>query len=120
MSELQPEGDDDLNIDEEAPVKGMSIADQQMVEIICSLSTNPKIIIMDEPTSVLTPSEAKKLFGIVEKLKEQGKAIVFISHRLDEVKIIASRITILRDGNKICERMVKNTTKELMVQLMIG
>jgi len=110
----------DLNINEKAPVKGMSIADQQMVEIICSLSTNAKIIIMDEPTSVLTPSEVKKLFGIIEKLKEQGKAIVFISHILDEVKIIADRITILRDGNKICERMVKNTTKELMIQLMIG
>ncbi|MBA7541945.1 Ribose import ATP-binding protein RbsA [subsurface metagenome] len=110
----------DLNIDEKAPVKGMSVADQQMIEIICALSTNAKIIIMDEPTAVLTLGEVKILFSIIEKLKEQGKAIVFISHRLDEVKIIASRITVLRDGNKVCERMVENTTRDLMVQLMVG
>lgn len=110
----------DLNIDEKAPVKGMSIADQQMIEIVCSLSTNAKVIIMDEPSAVLTLSEIKILFSIIEKLKEQGKAIVFISHRLDEVKIIANRITVLRDGNKVCERMVENTTRDLMVQLMIG
>jgi ABC-type sugar transport system ATPase subunit len=103
-----------LNIDERAPVKGMSIADQQMVEITCALSTNAKIIIMDEPTAVLTTDEVKILFSIIEKLKEQGKAIVFISHRLNEVKIIASRITVLRDGNKVCERMVKNTTRDLI------
>jgi ABC-type sugar transport system ATPase subunit len=109
-----------LNIDEKAPLKGMSIADQQMVEIICALSTNAEVIIMDEPTAVLAPDEVKILFNVIEKLKEQGKSIVFISHRLDEVKIIASRITVLRDGNKVCERMAKNTTIDLMIQLMIG
>lgn len=109
-----------LNIDEKAPVKGMSIADQQMVEIICALSTNAKVIIMDEPTAVLATGEVKILFSVIEKLKEQGKSIVFISHRLDEVKIIASRITVLRDGNKVCERMAENTTIDLMIQLMIG
>lgn len=110
----------DLDIDERAPVKGMSVADQQMVEIICALSTDTKVIIMDEPTASLTLGEVKTLFGIINKLKGQGKAIVFISHRLDEVKIIADRVTVLRDGNKVCERMVEDTSREMMVQLMIG
>lgn len=109
-----------LNIDEKALLRDMSIADQQMIEIICAISTNAKVIIMDEPTAALTPGEVKILFSVIEKLKERGKSIVFVSHRLDEVKIIASRITVLRDGNKVCERMAENTTRDLMVQLMIG
>jgi rhamnose transport system ATP-binding protein len=110
----------ELNIDEKSPVKSMSVANQQMVEIICAISTNAKVIIMDEPTAALSIEEVKILFRIIEKLKKQGKAIVFISHRLDEVKIIASRLTVLRDGNKVCERLVKDTTIASMVQLMIG
>lgn len=110
----------DLDIDERSPVKGMSVADQQMVEIICALSTNTKVIIMDEPTAALTLSEVQTLFDIITRLKEQGKAIIFISHRLDEVKAIADRVTILRDGNKVCERMVEDTSLDAMVKLMIG
>lgn len=110
----------DLNIDETSRVKGLSVADQQMVEIISALSINARVIIMDEPTAALTLSEVNKLFSIIKKLKENGKAIVFISHRLDEVKIIADRITVLRDGDKVCERMVEGTTRDMMVRLMIG
>lgn len=110
----------ELDINENASVKGMSVADQQLVEIISALSTNARIIIMDEPTAALTLDEVKKLFAIIEKLKSQNKAIIFISHRLDEVKIIADRVTVLRDGNKICEQMASDMTRDMMVQLMIG
>jgi rhamnose transport system ATP-binding protein len=98
----------------------MSIADQQMVEIISALSQNAKLIIMDEPTASLTPGEVKTLFSIVTRLKEQGKAIVFISHRLDEVKSIADVITVLRDGNKVGTHKAHDVTKNDIIKMMIG
>ncbi len=110
----------ELDIDELSMVRGMSIADQQMVEIICALSTNAKIIIMDEPTSALTLNEVNTLFGIIGKLKKQGKAIVFIGHRLEEIRTVADRITVLRDGEKVWTRPTAETTYEMMVQSMIG
>lgn len=109
-----------LNIDETSMVKGLSIANKQIVEIISALSVNAKVIIMDEPTAALTLDEVNRLFSIIKKLKEAGKAIVFISHRLEEVEIIADRVTVLRDGNKVCERMAKDTSRDMMVNLMIG
>lgn len=101
----------ELDIDERAMMKGMSFAAQQMVEIICALSTDARILIMDEPTSSLTPSEVNTLFGVINKLKKMGKAIVFIGHRLEEVLAVADRITVLRDGEKVWTRMKgKQTT----------
>jgi ABC-type sugar transport system ATPase subunit len=109
-----------LNIDETSMVKGLSIANKQIIEIVSALSVNAKVIIMDEPTAALTLDEVNRLFSIIKKLKEAGKAIVFISHRLEEVEIIADRVTVLRDGNKVCERMAKDTSRDMMVNLMIG
>lgn len=110
----------EVSIDEKAVVRGMSIADQQMVEITCALSHNAKVIIMDEPTAALSLGEVKTLFTIVRKLKEQGKAIVFIGHRLEEVEEISDRITVLRDGEKVGERITAETSQEQMVKMMIG
>lgn len=110
----------EMDVRETAIVKGMPIAGQQMVEIICALSIEAKVIIMDEPTAALTLDEVNKLFNIIRKLKAQGKAIIFIGHRLEEIEIIADRITVLRDGNKVGERLAKDTPRDMMVQLMIG
>ena len=107
-------------IDETAQVRGMPIADQQMVEIACALSTNSRVIIMDEPTAALSAGEVKKLFDIVNKLKDQGKAIVFIGHRLEEIAQIADRVTVLRDGEKVAERFMSDINIEQIVQMMIG
>ena len=107
-------------LNEKAVLKGMSIADQQMVEIASALSQNAKLIIMDEPTSALSLGEVKTLFGIIRRLKEQGKGIVFIGHRLEEIVEVADRITVLRDGEKVGECMAADVQKEDLVQMMIG
>lgn len=109
-----------LTIDENAQVRGMPIADQQMVEITCALSTNAQVIIMDEPTAALSRGEVMTLFDIVNKLKKQGKAIVFIGHRLEEIAMIADRVTVLRDGEKVGERYMRDINIEQIVQMMIG
>ena len=110
----------DLEIGETQMIKGMSIADQQMVEIVCALSTDAKVIIMDEPTASLSMGEVQSLFRIIEQLKEQGKAIIFIGHRLDEIEQIADRIVVLRDGEKVAETDADGITKDDMVRMMIG
>lgn len=110
----------DVKLDAKAKTRGMSIADQQMVEIISALSQDAKVIVMDEPTAALTPGEVEHLFKIVELLKKQGKALVFISHRLDEVLAISDRTTILRDGEKVVTKMTNELTKTDIVKYMIG
>lgn len=110
----------DVKLDAKAKTRGMSIADQQMVEIISALSQDAKVIVMDEPTAALTPGEVEHLFKIVKLLKKQGKALVFISHRLDEVLVISDRTTILRDGEKVVTKMTKDLTKTDIVKFMIG
>jgi len=109
-----------VDLNEKAILKGMSIADQQMVEIASALSQNAKLIIMDEPTSALSLGEVKTLFNIIRRLKEQGKGIVFIGHRLEEIMEVADRITVLRDGEKVGECMAADVQKEDLVQMMIG
>jgi len=110
----------DVSMKPKDPVKGMSIADQQMIEIASALSQNAKVIIMDEPTAALSKGEADNLFSIVNRLKEQGKAIVFIGHRLDEILQISDRITVLRDGHFVGECMAKDVTENDLVEMMIG
>jgi rhamnose transport system ATP-binding protein len=110
----------DVKLDAKAKTRGMSIADQQMVEIISALSQDAKVIVMDEPTAALTPGEVEHLFKIVNLLKKQGKALVFISHRLDEVLAISDRTTVLRDGEKVVTKMTKDLTKTDIVKYMIG
>ena len=101
-------------------VRGLSIADQQMVEVAKALSMNARVLIMDEPTAALTPREVRELFAIVERLRAGGAAIVFISHRLDEVLEIANRITVLRDGQQVATMLRAEATAEKLVQQMVG
>jgi len=110
----------DVHLDPYAKMTGMSIADQQMVEIISALSQNAELIIMDEPTAALTPGEVNNLFRIVNNLKKQGKSLVFISHRLDEVLEISDRITVLRDGEYIGTYNSPDITKKDLIGFMIG
>lgn len=91
----------DIRLDRNALIKDLPIAQQQLVEILKSLSLNPRIIIMDEPTSSLGCKEVEALFNLIEYLKNNGVSIIYISHILDEVFKISNRITVLRDG-KIC------------------
>ena len=109
-----------VELSPKAKMMNMSIADQQMVEIVSALSQNAELIIMDEPTASLTPGEVGKLFAIVRTLKDQGKSFVFISHRLEEVLEIADKVTVLRDGNFIGTRNVNEVTKESLIEMMIG
>jgi len=109
-----------LEIDPKNIMEGLSIADQQMIEIAGALSKNSKILIMDEPTSPLTPNEVGKLFDIVKKLKDQGMAIIFISHRLEEIRAIADQVTIFRDGDLITTKKINEITNNEIIKFMIG
>jgi rhamnose transport system ATP-binding protein len=109
-----------VGLNPKAKMKGMSIADQQMVEIISALSQDAKVIIMDEPTAALTPGEVSTLFKIIRRLVEQDKAIVFISHRIDEVLDISDRVTVLRDGEKVGTDFIHNLNQERIIHMMIG
>jgi ABC-type sugar transport system ATPase subunit len=109
-----------VNIDVKHKMIDLSIADQQMVEIASALASNANVIFMDESTASLTLSEVDKLLNIILKLKEQGKSIVYISHRLEEIKKVADRVTILRDGNLVGTYANAEITKEDMIKLMLG
>lgn len=104
----------------ETRLRGLSIADQQMVEMAAALSQNAQILLMDETTASLTPSEARTLFAIMRRLRERGAAIVFIGHRMEEIFEICDRVTILRDGEKVAERMIADTNVDEVLRLMVG
>ncbi len=110
----------DLQIDPEATVRHLGVAKQQMVEIAKALSLDARLIIMDEPTAALTSHEIDRLFEAIGRLKHRGVAIVYVSHRLDEVKAIGDRATILRDGAYVGTVPVASTTIDEMIRLMVG
>lgn len=109
-----------VRIDVSRPMRGLSIADQQMVEIARALASDSRLIIMDEPTAPLTPKEVETLFGIARRLRDEGRTIVFISHRLEEVRQLCDRVTIFRDGNKIATEDIANLSDSDIIRLMIG
>ncbi|WP_019133150.1 sugar ABC transporter ATP-binding protein [Peptoniphilus obesi] len=109
-----------IDIDPNDKVGSLSIAQQQMVEIAKALLVDANIIILDEPTDTLTDKEADILFSIVNELKEQKIGIVFISHKLDEIFKICDRVTILRDGKFIDERLVSEIDEDLIIKMMVG
>src|SRR5258705_9808087 len=110
----------DLQIDPEATVKHLGVAQQQMVEIAKALSLDARLIIMDEPTATLTSHEIDRLFQTIGRLKQRGVAIVYVSHRLEEVKGIADRATILRDGAYVATGPGASPTIDQMIRLMVG
>ena len=101
-------------------VGDLPVSKQQMIEIAKALSVNAKILIMDEPTSALTSRECEELFGIIDKLKAQGKGIVYISHRLEELSHVADRITIMRDGSYITSGNFNDFTMDEIIKNMVG
>jgi ribose transport system ATP-binding protein len=113
---------DDLGvaIDARTIVKELSVAEQQMVEVAKALSLNARVLIMDEPTSALTESEIKELFAAIRRLKARGVAIVYISHRMDELFAIGDRVTVLRDGRHVGTRAIGETSMPELVRLMVG
>ena len=109
-----------LAIDPRERVRGLSVADQQLVEVAKALSLKARVLIMDEPTAALTPSEVERLFGIVRRLRAQGAAVVFIGHRLDEIFALSDRITVLRDGLGVGTFPAAELDPARVIQLMVG
>jgi rhamnose transport system ATP-binding protein len=100
--------------------RNLSIAQQQMVEIARAFSINARILIMDEPTSSLTLNEVDDLFRLVRRLRDEGTAIVFISHRLEELFELADRVTVLRDGAYVDTCQMKDVTRDDLIRMMVG
>lgn len=109
-----------IDIDPKQTVGDLPVSKQQMVEIAKALSINAKILIMDEPTSSLTAREIEDLFRIIKKLKSEGKGIVYISHRLEELQHIVDRVTIMRDGQYITSMKFGDVTMEQIINFMVG
>lgn len=102
------------------PVRDLSVAEQQMVEIVKALSLNAKIIVMDEPTAALNSQEITHLFRMIDQIRREGTGIVYISHRLEEVFEIGDRITVLRDGCCVGTVPAKGTETDTLIQMMVG
>ena len=107
-------------IDPQRIARGLSIAEQQLVEIAKALTRRSKVLIMDEPTAALSPVEARRLFGVVEALRAEGAAVVFVSHRLEEVFAICQRVTVLRDGRLVLTSELAGLTEDDLVRAMVG
>src|SRR5262245_44882145 len=101
-------------------VRELRVGDQQLVEIAKALSLETNVLIMDEPTSALTESEAARLFRVIARLRQRGVTILYISHKLDEVFRLADRITVLRDGRHVTTRRREETTPREVTHLMVG
>src|SRR6202140_285385 len=109
-----------LPLDPKREVWRLSVGARQRIEIVRALMQNPKLLILDEPTSVLTPQEAHQLFVTLERLKGEGRAILYISHKLDEVKRLCDTATILRAGKKIATCDPRQETAASLARMMVG
>ena len=109
-----------LEVEPEKKIYNMSVSEKQTVEILKVLYRNADILILDEPTAVLTPQETKKLFRILRKMKEQGSAIIIITHKLNEVMEISDRVTILRKGQSVETVNTSETNEKQLTELMVG
>jgi len=109
-----------FNINPDALIENLSLGEQQRVEILKVLLRGASIILLDEPTSVLSPLEIRELFKILRELKENGKSIIFITHKIEEVMEICDRVTVLRRGLKVGTVKVKEINQELLAEMMVG
>ena len=109
-----------IPLDPDSMVADLSVGQQQRVEIVRCLLQDPSLLIMDEPTSVLTPQETDQLFDVLRRLALSGCAVLFISHKLDEIKKLTSRATILRGGKNVAEVETADMTTHQMAELMVG
>jgi rhamnose transport system ATP-binding protein len=110
----------DVRLDVRIPARGLTLAAQQAVEIAKAISLNVRVLIMDEPTASLSAHEVTQLFKLARSLSSQGVSILFIGHRLEEVFVIADRVTVLRDGKKISSRLRSEVTSEKVIRDMVG
>ncbi|WP_438764973.1 sugar ABC transporter ATP-binding protein [Kushneria sp. TE3] len=110
----------DIDIDPQIRVHHLSVADQQFVEIAKALSLDARVLVLDEPTAPLTPTEVERLFAIMRQLREQGVAMVFISHHMEEIFEICDRVTVLRDGEYVATLEVADTDAGALVEMMVG
>jgi len=109
-----------VRLDPDRVARGLSIADQQLVEIAKALTANARVIVMDEPTAALTTTEVERLFGIVEALRSHGSAVLFVSHRLEEIFAICSRVTVMRDGRHVLTKPASELTIQSVIRAMVG
>ena len=110
----------DVQFDVDAPVRGLSMADQQLIEIAKSLSVDARVLILDEPTASLSAHEVERLFTIVRRLRDRGVAVLFVSHRLDEVFELCDRATVFRDGKHVVTTATSELTTADLVRHMVG
>jgi general nucleoside transport system ATP-binding protein len=116
----QVSNDYGLPLDPKRQVWQLSVGERQRIEIVRALMQNPKFLILDEPTAVLTPQEADQLFIVLERLKAEGRAILYISHKLEEVKRLCDTATILRAGRKVATCNPKKETAASLARMMVG
>ena len=109
-----------LDIDPRTRIDELRVAEQQLVEIARALSRQAQIIVMDEPTSALSPSEIEKLFAVINRMKNRGVGVIYVSHKLDEIYQIADRVTVLRDGERVVTKDVSETQTSDLVTWMVG
>jgi ribose transport system ATP-binding protein len=109
-----------LDVRPERLVRGLNAASKQLIQIAKALSANVRVLLLDEPTSSLTEHEARRLFALLRQLREQGVAIIFVSHKLEEIFAICDRISVLRDGKFVGTRLANELTSRELVGMMIG
>ncbi len=110
----------EVDVPLDVPIAKLSVAEQQFIEIAKALSLNARILVLDEPTATLTPTEVEHLFKVMRELRRQGVAIIFISHHLEEIFEICDRITVLRDGEFVGNCRVSETDNDRLVEMMVG
>ena len=109
-----------VRIDPRRPALGLSIADQQIIEIAKAISLDARVLVMDEPTAALSGVEVERLFAVARSLRDEGRALIFISHRFDEVFDLCDTVTVMRDGEYISTSTVADTTVDALVAAMVG
>ncbi len=109
-----------FELDPQQKVYDMSVSEKQTVEIVKVLYRGADILILDEPTAVLTPQEADRLFAVLRKMRDDGKAIIIITHKMHEVESLSDRVTVLRDGRYVCDMPTASTNAQEMTDLMVG
>src|SRR5207253_609914 len=107
-------------IDTETTGGELSMPQQQLVEIARALGSDAKMIIFDEPTASLSEEDTQNLFRVIRQLRDQGVGMIYISHRLEELPVIADRVTVLRDGRTIDTRLMLEVNRQQLIQLMVG
>jgi ABC-type sugar transport system ATPase subunit len=109
-----------VKLDPRTPVYQLGIADRQLIEIAKAISSRARVLILDEPTAVLSSREIDALFEILRRLRERGVALMLISHKLDEIRDITDRVVVLRDGERVAERRTADVTVPELIHLMVG